>query len=123
MFDARNHARLHFNMKTSADILESPTSEPEMFLQEISQMPGIGATISIRSAKTHLSALLDFVAKGREVTITSGGKPKAVLFAASHKKRGKPFTGTREHLAKMPPWQGGPTAEEIIREDRDSRGW
>jgi hypothetical protein len=36
-------------------------------------------------------------------------------------KIGKPFTGTREHLAKMPPWRGGPTAEEIIREDRDSR--
>jgi prevent-host-death family protein len=123
MFDARNHVRLHFNMKTPANILESPTNEPEMFLQEMAQMPGIGATISVRSAKTHLSALLDFVAKGREVTITSGGKPKAVLFAASHKKRGKPFTGTREHLAKMPPWQGGPTAEEIIREDRDSRGW
>jgi prevent-host-death family protein len=110
-------------MKTSANILESPTNEPEMLLQEIAQMPGIGATISVRSAKTHLSALLDFVAKGREVTITSGGKPKALLLAASHKKRGKPFTGTREHLAEMPPWQGGPTAEEIIREDRDSRGW
>jgi hypothetical protein len=36
-------------------------------------------------------------------------------------KVGKPFTGTREHLAKMPPWRGGLTAEEIIREDRDSR--
>ena len=123
MFDARNYVRLHFDMKTSANILENPTNEPEMFLQEIAQMPGIGATISVRSAKTHLSALLDFVAKGREVTITSGGKPKAVLFGASHKKRGKPFTGTREHLAKMPAWQGCPTSEEIIREDRDSRGW
>ena len=123
MFDGRNYARLHFDMKTSANILENPTNEPEMFLQEIAQMPGIGATISVRSAKTHLSALLDFVAKGREVTITSGGKPKALLLATSNKKRGKPFTGTREHLAEMPPWQGGPTAEEIIREDRDSRGW
>jgi len=36
-------------------------------------------------------------------------------------KVGKPFTGTREHLTKMPPWRGGLTAEEIIREDRDSR--
>jgi hypothetical protein len=36
------------------------------------------------------------------------------------KKRGKPFTGTAEHLAKRPPWRGGLTADEIIRADRDS---
>lgn len=34
-----------------------------------------------------------------------------------------PFSGTTEHLKSMPPWSGGPTADEIIREDRDSRGW
>jgi prevent-host-death family protein len=102
------------------DGLEAPASP---VLQEIAVMPGIGSTISVRSAKAHLSALLDLVASGREVTITSGGKPKALLSAAQNKRRGKPFTGTREHLAKMPPWTGGPTAEEIIREDRDSRGW
>ena len=35
----------------------------------------------------------------------------------------EPFSGTTEHLKSMPPWTGGPTADEIIREDRDSRGW
>jgi hypothetical protein len=40
----------------------------------------------------------------------------------SHKRERKVFTGTWEHLARMPKWKGGPTAEELIREDRDSRG-
>ncbi len=110
-------------MKKSINYFNGLEDKPSPVLQEIAFMPGIGSTISVRSAKAHLSALLDFVASGREVTITSGGKPKALLSAAQSKKRGKPFTGTREHLAKMPPWSGGPTAEEIIREDRDSRGW
>jgi len=34
----------------------------------------------------------------------------------------KPFSGTTEHLKSMPPWSGGPTADEIVREDRDARG-
>jgi hypothetical protein len=34
-----------------------------------------------------------------------------------------PFSGTREHLKTMPTWSGGPTADEIVREDRDARGW
>ncbi len=110
-------------MKKTINYFDDLEDKPSPVLQEIAVMPGIGSTISVRSAKAHLSALLDLVASGREITITSGGKPKAVLLTAHHKKPGKPFTGTREHLAKMPPWRGGPTAEEIIREDRDSRGW
>ena len=110
-------------MKKNINYFDGLEDSPSPVLQEIAVMPGIGSTISVRSAKAHLSALLDLVASGREVTITSGGKPKALISPAQNKKRGKPFTGTREHLAKMPPWRGGPTAEEIIREDRDSRGW
>jgi prevent-host-death family protein len=110
-------------MKKNINYFDGLEDSPSPVLQEIAVMPGIGSTISVRSAKAHLSALLDLVASGREVTITSGGKPKALISPAQNKKRGKPFTGTREHLAKMPPWTGGPTAEEIIREDRDSRGW
>lgn len=93
---------------------------PSPVLQEITVLPGIGETVSVRTAKTHLSALLELVAKGREVTITSDGQPKARLVAIAPPPR-KLFTGTREHLASMPPWTGGPTAEEIIRAERDSR--
>jgi len=110
-------------MKKSLNYIDSLEDKPSAVLQEIVNMPGFGETISVRSAKAHLSALLELVAGGREITITSGGKPKALISAPHPKTRGKPFTGTREHLAKMPPWTGGPSAEEIIREDRDSRGW
>ena len=90
-------------------------------VREIAPMPGVGAAISVRAAKAHLSGLLELVASGREVTITSGGKPKARLVPMAQKPR-KVFTGTREHLKTMPPWRGGPTADELIREDRDARG-
>lgn len=86
-------------------------------------MPGVGAAISVRAAKAHLSGLLEMVAAGREVTITSGGKPKARLVPMHTHAERQPFTGTREHLRTMPKWKGGPTADEIVREDRDGRGW
>jgi prevent-host-death family protein len=110
-------------MKKSINYIDSLEDKPSAVLQEIAVMPGFGETISVRSAKAHLSALLELVAGGREITITSGGKPKARIVSPEPKRRGRPFTGTEAHLAKMPPWRGGPTAEEIIREDRDSRGW
>jgi prevent-host-death family protein len=101
-----------------------PKSEPAALeLKEAVAMPGIGITIPVRAAKAKLSALLELVARGQEVTITSDGEPKAVLSPISKGKSRKVFTGTWEHLKKMPPWRGGPTAEEIIREDRDGRGW
>lgn len=107
-------------MKKTINYANGLEDQPSPVLQEIAVMPGIGSTISVRSAKAHLSALLDLVSIGREITITSGGKPKAVIIAPE-KQGWVPFTGTREHLAKMPKWSGGPTAEQIIREERDSR--
>jgi prevent-host-death family protein len=98
------------------------TTEPAV-LREVAAAPGIGPIICVRAAKAHLSALLELVAGGQEITITSGGKPKAVLSPMGKRATRKVFTGTWAHLKKMPPWRGGPTAEEIIREDRDGRGW
>ena len=92
-------------------------------LKEAVAMPGIGLVIPVRAAKAKLSALLELVASGQEITITSDGQPKAVISPISKGKSRKVFTGTREHLKKMPPWRGGPTAEEIVRADRDGRGW
>ena len=97
-------------------------SEPAV-LREVAVAQGIGPIISVRAAKAHLSALLELVAGGQEITITSDGQPKAVLSPVAKREKRKVFTGTWEHLKKMPPWRGGPTAEEIIREDRDGRGW
>ncbi len=94
---------------------------PAPVVGEVTVVAGIGETISVRSAKAHLSGLLDLVASGHEVVITSDGRPKAKLVPFVEKPR-KVFQGSAEHLSKMPPWRGGPTAEEIIREDRDGRG-
>ena len=93
-------------------------------IQEIMPMPGVGASISVRAAKAHLSGLLEEVAGGREVVITSDGVPKARLVPMTAGTQRKPFSGTREHLKTMPKWKKGDlTADEIIRADRDGRGW
>lgn len=97
-------------------------SDP-MMLREAVALPGLGLTIPVRAAKAKLSALLEMVAGGQEVTITSDGVPKAVLSPVGKPKARKVFTGTWEHLKKMPMQTEGPFAEEIIRADRDGRGW
>jgi len=105
-------------------VTKYPTPKPQALeLREAVALPGLGLTIPVRAAKAKLSALLEMVAGGQEVTITSDGVPKALLTPVTRRQERKVFTGTLEHLKKMPPWQGGPTAEEIIREDRDGRGW
>ncbi len=108
---------------TSSTLRDGDDETPPSVVQEIAQLPGIGHAITVRAAKAHLSGLLDEVAQGREVVITSGGKPKARLVPIDEGARRVPFTGTREHLKTMPKWHGGPTAEEVVRDDRDGRGW
>ena len=113
-------------VKTQESILlrdgEVETTSP--VVQEIMPMPGVGSAISVRAAKAHLSGLLDVVAAGREVVITSDGAPKARLVPMMAGTQRKPFSGTREHLKTMPKWKKGDlTADEIIRADRDGRGW
>jgi prevent-host-death family protein len=106
-------------MKTK--ILKYPPHRAEpAVLKEVAIAPGIGEVISVRSAKAHLSALLDLVAGGREITITSDGKPKAKLVSIEEIKPRKVFQGMGDYLMKQP-IHGGPTADEIIRAERDSR--
>jgi prevent-host-death family protein len=94
-----------------------------MVIQEAVTMPGVGLTIPVRAAKAKLSALLDLVAGGQEITITSDGRPKAILLPVTGHKARKVFTGTWEQLKQMPVQTEGPFADEIIRADRDGRGW
>ena len=108
-------------MKSKALRYSPPKPQPRA-LKEVTVAAGIGEVISVRAAKTHLSALLDLVAAGREVTITSDGKPKAKLIGAPEIKNRKAFQGMGDYLSSQPV-HGGPSAEELVREDRDSRGW
>jgi len=94
-----------------------------MVMREAVVLPGVGLSIPVRAAKAKLSALLEWVASGREVTITSDGKPKAVLVPLSRRQPRKVFSGTWERIKTMPLQKEGPFAEEIVRADRDARGW
>jgi prevent-host-death family protein len=108
-------------MKTKRIKYPSAKSEP-MVLKEVTVAPGIGEVISVRSAKAHLSALLDLVASGHEITITSDGKPKAKLVSATESKPRKVFQGMGDHLLKQP-MHRGLSADEAVSQDRDARGW
>ncbi len=103
--------------------LNRAITEPAV-LREVAALPGWGNTISVRAAKAHLSGLLELVAAaGKEFVITSDGKPKARVVPVEAKPRRKVFSGATAHLKTMPKPTEGPWAEEIIRADRDGRGW
>ena len=96
----------------------SAASEPDV-LRESAVLEG-DRLVTVRDAKAHLSALLEWVASGHALTITSDGKPKARLVAAEAGKARKVFQGMGDFLLKQPVHRG-PSAEDIIREERDSR--
>ena len=111
-------------MKTKPVKTKYPESKSSAFvLNEAVAVPGVGLTIPVRVAKAKLSALLELVAAGQEITITSGGKPKAVLSPVGSHKARKVFTGMGDYLKSMPLQTEGPFADEIVRADRDGRGW
>jgi prevent-host-death family protein len=101
-------------------VYPEPKSQPAVLRE--AAVAAIGPVVTVRDAKSHLSELLEWVSGGREITITSAGKPKARLVAASVEPPRKVFRGMGEFLLGQPV-HGGPTAEELIRQDRDSRGW
>ncbi len=104
--------------------VKCPEAKPSAsVLNDAVVLPDVGLSIPVRAAKAKLSALLELVAGGQEVTITSDGKPKAVMLAVTKHKPRKVFTGTLEQLKRMPLQAEGPFAEEVIRADRDGRGW
>lgn len=109
--------------KTTRTINYGEHKASALVLKEAVALPGVGLSIPVRAAKAKLSALLELVAGGQEVTITSDGKPKAVLLPVGRGAARKVFTGTLEQLRQMPMQTEGPFAEEIIRADRDGRGW
>lgn len=109
-------------VKKKTTVKYPPNMSQPLELKEAVALPGIGLSIPVRAAKAKLSALLELVAGGQEVTITSDGVPKAVLAPVGAGRGRQVFTGMGDFLLRQPV-HGGPSAEELIREDRDSRGW
>ena len=110
-------------MKDKKTITYKRAVSKPMVLREVTTLPGIGPIISVRAAKAQLSALLELVASGTEVTITSDGKPKARLVSLPAAKPRPLFSGMGDYLRAMPVQTEGPFADEIVRADRDARGW
>ena len=84
---------------------------------------GVGLTMPVRAAKAKFSALLEFVAAGTAVTITSDGKPKAVLQPVEAATKQIGFEPAWDLLETVPTQTRGPFAEDLIRADRDGRNW
>ena len=104
-------------MKTKTMSLYKLPSEAEagirlMELREAVALPGVGLTIPVRAAKAKLSALLELVAGGQEVTITSDGVPKAVLSPVGKKIFAK---SVHRHL-------GAPEEDAAVARRADGRG-
>lgn len=76
-------------------------------------------SINVRAAKDSLSSLLERAAHGLETIITSDGEPKAKLVPVEKKR--KPFRVDWELLRSIPIRKGARRAEDLIREERDSR--
>lgn len=92
-------------------------------LREAVVRPGLGISFPVRVAKAKLSALLDLVASGQDIVITSDGVPKALLVSPAKRDHRRVFSGTLDRLRQMPRQTEGPFAEELVRQDRDGRGW
>lgn len=85
-------------------------------------MPDVGLVIPLRAAKAKLSALLDLVASGQRITITSGGVPKVVLSPATPDAGRVQFQGMGSFLTSQPVHTSA-LADKVVSEDRDARGW
>lgn len=73
----------------------------------------------IREARQNLTALIDEVRKGHEVTITDRGRPVARL-VPPRRKQAKPFAGRADFRSKMPVLTVSLTAAVI--DERTERG-
>lgn len=70
------------------------------------------AEVGVHEAKTTLSALLRRVAAGEEITITSGGKPVAILVPAQ--RRGDRPLGMDRGLYTVPEDFDDPLPDEVL---------
>ena len=97
-----------------------PTRAEAMVLSETAPaLEEVGMVVNVRAAKDQFSSLLEQASRGNEVIITSDGIPKAKLVPV--RSRRQPFRVDWELLRSMPFVPGTPSAEQLVREDRDGR--
>jgi prevent-host-death family protein len=87
-------------------------------LREVAGLEPQSTSINVRAAKDQLSSLLEQASRGAEIIITSDGHPKARLVPV--RSHGKPYSVDWKWL-KDQPLVSGPSAEALIRIDRDGR--
>lgn len=111
-----------WGVKEKPSVKYKISEQAPLVLNEIATMPDVGLVIPLRAAKAKLSALLDLVASGRQVTITSAGVPKVVLSPATRETGRVRFSGMGEFLRSQHVHTGA-LAEDVVNEDRGGRGW
>ena len=87
-------------------------------LREVAWLEPQSTSINVRAAKDQLSSLLEQASRGAEIIITSDGHPKARLVPV--RSHGKPYSVDWKWLRDQP-LVSGPSAEALIRIDRDGR--
>ena len=95
------------------------SAEPMILKEAAAALEETELIVNVRAAKDQLSSLLEQAARGNEVIITSDGEPKARLVPI--RTRRAPFRMDWELIRSMPMGRPAPTAEQIVREDRDGR--
>lgn len=104
--------------KVIAPLLKAHAEAESGMLGEAVAAPRERATVSVREAKDQLSALLQRVADGEEIVVTSDGQPKAMLVKFRPIMGGKPWRPLGAFLSEQPL---GPDSTEQVRAERDSR--
>ena len=89
-----------------------------MVLRAVAGLKPQSTSINVRAAKDQLSSLLEQASRGAEIIITSDGHPKARLVPVRF--RGKPYSVDWKWLRDQP-LVCGPSAEALIRVERDGR--
>jgi prevent-host-death family protein len=102
--------------KVIAPLLKAEGDMQSGLLGEALPPPPSRTSVSVREAKDQLSALLQRVAEGQEIVVTSDGLPKAMLVKFRPIMGGKPWRPLSDFLANQPM---GPDSRSAIRAERD----
>ncbi|MCX6859455.1 MAG: type II toxin-antitoxin system prevent-host-death family antitoxin [Verrucomicrobia bacterium] len=96
----------------------SEVGKSGVVLREVAGVEPQSTSINVRAAKDQLSSLLEQASRGVEIIITSDGHPKARLVPV--RSHGKPYSVDWKWLSDQP-LVSGPSAEALLRIERDGR--